>query len=68
MKGVQYVVDEHGKPTSVVIDLGIWSELWEDIYDAMLAECNTGEETVSWDTVKAEIQNELQENMQEHAV
>ncbi len=38
MKGVQYVVDEGGEPTAVVIDLKANSELWEDFHDRALAE------------------------------
>jgi hypothetical protein len=33
MKGVQFVVDEHGNKTAVVINLKHYSELWEDFYD-----------------------------------
>lgn len=37
MKGVQFVVNERGKKTGVVIDLREYRELWEDFYDAALA-------------------------------
>jgi len=37
MKGVQFLVDEHGVKTAVVIDLRKHSELWEDFYDRELA-------------------------------
>lgn len=37
MKGVQFVVDEKGQKTGVVIDLREYKELWEDFYDAALA-------------------------------
>jgi len=37
VKGVQFVVDERGKKTGVVIDLQKYRELWEDFYDAALA-------------------------------
>ena len=32
MRGVQFVVDEHGTETAVVINLKHHSELWEDFY------------------------------------
>jgi len=38
MKGVQFVVDNQGKKTAVVIDLKTHCELWEDFYDAALAQ------------------------------
>lgn len=38
MKGVQYLVDEHGEKTAVVIDLKKNGPLWEDFYDRAVAE------------------------------
>lgn len=38
MKGVDYLVDESGTRKAVVIDLTENGELWEDFYDAALAE------------------------------
>ena len=37
MKGVQFVVNERGQKTGVVIDLREYRELWEDFYDVALA-------------------------------
>ena len=37
MKGVNYVVDDHGDKNAVVIDLRLHRELWEDLFDAMTA-------------------------------
>ena len=34
MKGVQFVMDENGNKTAVVINLKQYSELWEDFYDS----------------------------------
>lgn len=40
MKGVQFILNERGEETAVVIDLKKNSELWEDFYDATVArEC-----------------------------
>ena len=33
MKGVQFIIDKRGNPTSVILDLAIWNEIWEDIHD-----------------------------------
>ena len=37
MKGVQFLTDEEGKRTAVLIDLKKHAELWEDFYDRALA-------------------------------
>ena len=37
VKGVQFLVDEPGKKTAVLIDLRKNAELWEDFYDRALA-------------------------------
>jgi hypothetical protein len=37
MKGVQFVVDEQGEKKAVLIDLQKNKELWEDIYDSLVA-------------------------------
>jgi len=54
IKGVQYVVDEGGEPTAVLIDLKANSELWEDFYDRALAESRRGERE-SFESVKAKL-------------
>ncbi|MBF0518943.1 MAG: hypothetical protein HQK92_04390 [Nitrospirae bacterium] len=37
MKGIQYMTDDSGDRTSVVIDLKKHGDLWEDFYDNMIA-------------------------------
>ena len=37
MKGVQFLVDEHGRKTAVLIDLKKNAKAWEDFYDLALA-------------------------------
>lgn len=60
MKGVQYVVDEQGKKTAVIINLDEWGKLWEDFYDILVSESRRDEPTVSWDELKAEAATEDQ--------
>ena len=55
IKGVQYVVDEGGEPTAVVIDLKVNPELWEDFYDRALAESRRQEPRESFESVKARL-------------
>jgi hypothetical protein len=54
MKGIQFVVDENGEKTAVLIDLKQHSELWEDFYDMALAQERQGEPRFSIEEVKAE--------------
>ncbi|MBL7191159.1 hypothetical protein ISS30_05645 [bacterium] len=37
MKGIQFLVNDKGEKTSVLIDLEEYRELWEDFYDAIIA-------------------------------
>jgi hypothetical protein len=37
VRGVQFVTDTDGRKVAVLLDLEEWGELWEDIYDNMLA-------------------------------
>lgn len=50
VKGVQFVVDEQGEKTAVVIDLKKHGELWEDFYDSAVANARRDEprETFEW--------------------
>jgi len=55
MEGVQFLVDEAGRPTAVQIDLGLYGGLWEDIYDALLAQSRKDEPRESLQSVKARL-------------
>ena len=37
VRGVQFVTDTEGRKVAVLLDLEEWGELWEDIYDNILA-------------------------------
>ena len=52
MKGVQFVVNELGEKTAVVIDLKRHSEVWEDFYDATVARQRQGEPRETLESVK----------------
>lgn len=43
MKGVQFVVDDRGRKTGVVIDLREFKGLWEAFYDAALVQARRRE-------------------------
>jgi hypothetical protein len=55
MTGIHYVTDEHGTPTAVQLDLQEWGELWEDIYDGIIAEQRKDEPLVAWEEVKRQL-------------
>lgn len=38
MKGIQFVTNDAGEQTAVLISLEEWGDVWEDIYDLM---CNS---------------------------
>lgn len=38
LEGIQFVTDITGKQTAVLLDLTIYGELWEDIYDVLLSQ------------------------------
>ena len=56
MEGVQFLVNEEGEKTSVLIDLNEWGDLWEDFYDIIISRSRQDESEVSWDELKAEIE------------
>jgi len=58
MKGVQFVTDDAGKRTAVLISLAEWGELWEDIYGIMVSESRKREAIVPWEELKAEMARE----------
>ncbi len=55
MNGIHYVTDEQGTPTAVMLDLQQWGELWEDIYDGIVAEQRKDEPLIRWEEVKRQL-------------
>lgn len=55
MTGVRFVVDESGKETAVLLDLAVWGEIWEDMYDIMIARERDGEPSISLEELKKEL-------------
>ena len=58
MQGIQFVTDEAGNRTAVLISLDEWGEIWEDIYDVLVSESRKDEPTVEWERVRAELSQE----------
>ncbi len=58
VKGVQFVTDTDGRKVAVLLDLEEWGELWEDIYDNMLADARAGEPSMPLDEFEDELRAE----------
>ena len=58
MKGIQFVIDDSGKKKAVLIDLDELGELWEDFYDILVAESRKHEESISWEDIKSELEQQ----------
>ena len=58
IKGVRFVTDAQGNKIAVQLDLEEWGELWEDIYDGMLADERAGDTVEPWDAVKDRLRRE----------
>ena len=52
LKGIQFLVNENGEKTAVLIDLKKHSKLWEDFYDSALARERENEPRESLEEVK----------------
>jgi hypothetical protein len=52
LTGVQFVLNARGNRTGVLIDLKQHRRVWEDFYDAVIAESRQREPRVAWETVK----------------
>jgi hypothetical protein len=53
MKGIQFIINGHGKKKAVMIDLEEWGEAWEDIYDVLVSHSRKHEPMVDWEDLKA---------------
>ena len=58
MRGIQFLVNEDGEKTAVLLDLQEWGDLLEDFYDILVARSREAEETVSWNEMEAALDQE----------
>ncbi len=58
MRGVRFVTDESGARVAVQLDLKDWGELWEDLYDVMLAEEREGEPAIPLEEFATSLQRD----------
>ena len=59
-EGFQFLFEERGKVKSVLIDLDVYPELWEDINDTIIIESRKGEPTIPWEQLEAEMEEEIE--------
>ena len=55
VKGVEFVVDDDGQKKAVLIDLKKHGEVWEDLYDILLAKERESEPRESLKVVKKKV-------------
>ena len=58
VRGVQFVTDSDGDKVAVLLDLKEWGEVWEDIYDNLVADSRKGEPTLPLDQFEMELRAE----------
>jgi hypothetical protein len=55
MEGIQFVTNDKGERVAVQIDLRKYGDLWEDVYDSLMARKRAKEPRESLDSVKARL-------------
>jgi hypothetical protein len=58
MEGIQFVTDDKGRKTAVLIDLKKFGELWEDFYDALIARQRADEPRESLEVVREKLRQQ----------
>jgi hypothetical protein len=53
MTGIQFVTDEKGRKTAVLIDLKKHGQVWEDFYDGLIAEARRNDKDVPYEEYRA---------------
>lgn len=52
MSGINFVINERGKKTAIVIDFKEHAQLWEDLYDTFLLRSRKAEPRETFESVK----------------
>jgi PHD/YefM family antitoxin component YafN of YafNO toxin-antitoxin module len=58
VRGVQFLTDTDGRKVAVLLNLEEWGELWEDIYDNMLANERADEPSMPLEEFEAALRAE----------
>ncbi len=62
MKGIQFIVDDQGEKTAVVIDLKQWGQLWDQFYQMLLTHSPNNEEWLQASSVQEKLDQALEWN------
>jgi PHD/YefM family antitoxin component YafN of YafNO toxin-antitoxin module len=58
MQGIQFLINENGQKTAVVIDLQEYGELWEDFYDILVARSRQDEPRETLEEIRQQLRNQ----------
>lgn len=58
MTGIQFITNEKGQRTDLIINLKEHGQIVEDLLDALVAEERRGEDTISFEELIAELKSE----------
>jgi len=53
MSGIQFLTDEKGRKTAVLIDFKKHRAIWEDFHDGLIAESRRTEKSISYEEYRA---------------
>jgi hypothetical protein len=53
MTGIQFIIDEKGRKTGVVIDLKKHRAVWEDFWDSLVADSRRKEKSIPYQQYRA---------------
>ena len=62
MKGIEYIIDDQGEKTAVVINLEQWGKEWETFYNLLLKQSFPSESWVHQDSFSEKLDKALQWN------
>ncbi|WP_013325066.1 hypothetical protein [Gloeothece verrucosa] len=62
MKGIQFVIDDQGQKTAVVIDLKQWGKVWEEFYQILLTHISNNEEWLHQSPLQEKLDQALEWN------
>ena len=62
MKGIQYIIDDKGEKTAVVINLKQWGHLWEKLYSFLVKDSFLNEEWLYQSDVEERLNKALEWN------
>jgi hypothetical protein len=62
MKGIEYIIDDQGEKTAVVINLDQWGKEWEAFYNLLLKQSFPSESWLHEDSFSKKLDKALQWN------